>query len=81
MNKRESNSKVTVKWAHLVSPYGGAFQGFWLMNSNGQPTHPRPFETRKEALEALETMTTSQLKWEVNRMIVLWKKITWKEKE
>lgn len=42
-----------IRWAHLVSPQGESFQGFWIMSANRQPVITHPFETKKAAIEAL----------------------------
>lgn len=44
-------SEYTVQWAHLTSPQGESFQGFWVMRDH-QPLNQQPYETREDALTA-----------------------------
>lgn len=47
---------LKIKWAHLSSPRGEGFQGFWIMTPSGQPINQRPFETKDQAKQALREM-------------------------
>lgn len=47
---------LKIRWAHLTSPRGEGFQGFWIMTPNGQPINDRPFETKDAAKAALKGM-------------------------
>lgn len=42
-----------IKWAHLSSPKGESFQGFWVM-FQGQPIHDHPFNTKDQAKRFLQ---------------------------
>lgn len=41
--------RLRVKWLHLASPRGESFQGFWVVDSNDQPQHDKPFATQRTA--------------------------------
>ena len=47
-----STANVEIKWAHLVSPRGESFQGFWILK-NETPVTEKPFTTAEEAHEVL----------------------------
>ncbi len=40
---------MLIRYAHLASPQGESFQGFWVMDSSHQPMHARPFATKHDA--------------------------------
>jgi hypothetical protein len=40
---------MKIKYAHLVSPNGESFQGFWVMDHCNQPLNTKPFATKHDA--------------------------------
>lgn len=47
---------MKICWRHLCSLKGESFQGFWILDQNGQPVNSVPFATMKSAKEAAKLL-------------------------
>lgn len=49
---------MLIRYAHLASPQGESFQGFWVMDHTNQPIHSLPFATKRDAQVFAGTIKT-----------------------